>query len=106
MMATSTGKGSSSPFDSNAAAYDAWFDGEGKAIFAVELEALRRVSSGLPRPWLEVGVGSGRFAQALGIEAGIDPSRKLLKMARERGIIAFRAQAEEYSLPTASAPFS
>jgi len=31
----------------------------------------------LPGPWLEIGIGSGRFAQALGIETGIDPSIKL-----------------------------
>ncbi|MEW6232857.1 MAG: class I SAM-dependent methyltransferase [Chloroflexota bacterium] len=44
---------------------------------------------------LEVGVGSGRFAQALGIEIGIDPSAKLLEMAKSRGITVFRARGEE-----------
>jgi SAM-dependent methyltransferase len=82
-------------FDSLASAYDAWFDEEGKLIFAIEVEALQGVLPLLARPWLEVGVGSGRFAQALGIETGVDPSIKLLEMARRRGITGFLARGEE-----------
>lgn len=94
-MADLTGYRGSSPFDSLAAEYDAWFEEEGKLIFAIEVKALREVLPLLPRPWLEVGVGSGRFAQALGIETGIDPSAKLLEMAKKRGITVFRARGEE-----------
>jgi SAM-dependent methyltransferase len=82
-------------FDTLALAYDAWFEGEGKLVFAIETEAFQRLLPSLPRPWLEVGVGSGRFAQALGIETGVDPSIKLLKMARSRGICGFLARGEE-----------
>lgn len=82
-------------FDSLASAYDAWFDEEGKLIFAIEVKAFQEVLPLLPRPWLEVGVGSGRFAQALGIETGIDPSAKLLAVARRRGITGFLARGEE-----------
>jgi SAM-dependent methyltransferase len=85
----------SSPFDSLAVAYDTWFEEEGKPIFAIEVEALQGVLPMLPKPWLEIGVGSGRFAQALGIETGIDPSVKLLEMARRRGIAVFQARGEE-----------
>lgn len=85
----------SSPFDSLAMAYDAWFEEEGKLIFAIEVKALKEVLTLLPKPWLEVGVGSGRFAQALGIETGIDPSVKLLEMAKRRGITVSRARGEE-----------
>jgi len=84
-------------FDSLASAYDAWFDEEGKLIFAIEAKAFQEVLPLLPKPWLEVGVGSGRFAQALGIETGIDPSIKLLEMARSRGITGFLARGEEES---------
>jgi SAM-dependent methyltransferase len=49
----------------------------------------------LPKPWLEIGVGSGRFAQALGIETGIDSSIKLVKMARRRGVTAFLGKGEQ-----------
>lgn len=85
----------SSPFDTLASAYDAWFEGEGKLIFQTEVKAFQKVLARLPKPWLEVGVGSGRFAQALGIETGIDPSAKLLEMAKSRRIAVFRAKGEE-----------
>ena len=82
-------------FDTLASAYDAWFEEEGKLIFDIEVRAFQEVLSTLPKPWLEVGVGSGRFAQALGIETGIDPSVKLLEMAKKRGITGFLARGEE-----------
>ncbi len=94
-MADLTEHSDSSPFDSLATAYDAWFEEEGKLIFAIEVQALREVLPLLPKPWLEVGVGSGRFAQALGIETGIEPSVKVLDMAKNRGIIVFRVRGEE-----------
>jgi SAM-dependent methyltransferase len=86
-----------SPFDSLASDYDAWFEEEGKLIFAIEVKAFHKVLPLLPKPWLEVGVGSGRFAQALGIKTGIDPSSELLTMARKRGITGLLAKGEERS---------
>ena len=63
-------KTDTSPFDELAAEYDAWFDKEGSHIFFNEVKAFQGVLPDLPKPWLEIGVGSGRFAQALGIETG------------------------------------
>jgi SAM-dependent methyltransferase len=88
---------SDSPFDSLASVYDAWFDGDGKLIFITEVKAFQKILPLLPNPWLEVGVGSGRFAQTLGIKMGIDPSAKLLVLARKRGIKVFQAHGEECS---------
>lgn len=85
-------------FDSLASAYDVWFEQEGKSIFASEVEALRQVLPLLPKPWVEIGVGSGRFAQALGVDIGLDPSIKLLEMARNRGISALLGKGEEAPL--------
>ncbi len=83
------------PFDQLAARYDAWFEGnEGRLIFQIELAAIRAAAQAAPQPWLEVGVGSGRFAAALGINVGIDPSEKLLEIARRRGVHATRAYGE------------
>jgi SAM-dependent methyltransferase len=82
-------------FNSLAPDYDAWFEQEGRLIFVSEVEALRPVLSLLPRPWIEVGVGSGRFAQALGIDIGLDPSSKLLEIAKNRGINVFLGRGEE-----------
>jgi len=84
-----------SPFDELALEYDAWFDGEGSLIFFNEVQAFRELLPSLPNPWLEIGVGSGRFAQALGIETGIDPSGKLVEIAKSRGINAFLGQGED-----------
>lgn len=62
-------------FDRLAARYDAWYDKPaGAAVFAAELACLQPLLAGLPRPWAEVGVGSGRFAAALGAEVGVDPA--------------------------------
>ena len=51
-----------SPFDILASEYDAWFEQEGKLVFDIEVKAFQEVLPLLPGPWLEVGVGSGRFA--------------------------------------------
>jgi SAM-dependent methyltransferase len=85
----------SSPFDDLALEYDAWFDGEGSLPFAIEVQALKGLLPSLPKPWLEIGVGSGRFAQVLGIETGVDPSSKLIQMARRRGITTFWGRGEQ-----------
>ncbi len=85
----------SSPFDILASEYDAWFEQEGKLIFDIEVRAFQEVLPLLPKPWLEIGVGSGRFAQALGIETGIDPSVKLLEIAKRHGINGFLARGED-----------
>ena len=82
-------------FDSLASVYDAWFEREGRFIFASEVQALRQVLPSLPKPWIEIGVGSGRFAQALGIDIGLDPAIRLLEMAKNRGISVFLGRGEE-----------
>src|SRR4030043_298719 len=53
-------------FDSHASEYDAWYDTDaGKAIFTMEADCLKPLLRSYPRPYLEIGVGSGRFAKAL-----------------------------------------
>lgn len=85
----------SSPFDALADRYDSWYDGKGRVAFEVELAALRPLLAGLPKSWLEVGVGTGRFAQALGIQQGVDPSPALLEKARARGVDVLYGEGEE-----------
>jgi len=82
-------------FDSLAWAYDSWFEQEGRLIFALEVEALKQVLPLLPKPWIEIGIGSGRFAQVLGIDVGLDPSSQLLKIARNRGARVLLGRGEE-----------
>ncbi len=51
-----------------------------------ELRLLELVLKASPRPFLEVGVGSGWFASKLGVEFGLDPAVNMLRLARARGI--------------------
>ncbi len=73
-------------FDQYAKNYDQWYERPfGSSAFGLEVACLKRVISPFSLS-LEVGVGSGRFAQALGIPYGLDPLVELLKSAKQRGI--------------------
>ncbi len=74
----------SSIFDRYYKKYDAWYD-RNKFAYLSELEAIKKV---LPQreKGLEIGVGTGRFAHALGIATGIDPSKNMIRIARKRGV--------------------
>lgn len=83
------------PFDALAELYDAWFSREpGRSLFPAELAAVERVARGSPRPWVEVGVGTGAFAAPLRVDLGIDPSRPMLDRARLRGVPVVQGIAE------------
>ena len=79
-------------FEENAGKYDGWFDGN---RFAYESE-LRAVGRMLPRTGagVEIGVGTGRFAGRLGIRFGLDPSKSMRAIARDRGIAVAGGTAE------------
>ena len=81
----------SKAFDEIAEAYDSWYDYN--PLFQCELNALNEVVSVSPLS-LEVGVGSGRFSQALGIQYGVDPAPRLLALAKNRGVVSIQAMAE------------
>jgi len=92
------------PFDEIAEAYDRWYDEpEGRAILTAEIACLRRVAGCFDGRWLEVGVGTGRFASNLGIGEGIDPSGEMLRLASGRGVETTCAKAE--SLPHGDGTF-
>jgi SAM-dependent methyltransferase len=89
------GPGTARLFSQLAGRYDAWYDGPaGTAVFPSEAECLRPLLSGLPRPWAEIGVGSGRFAAALGVDVGLDPAAGMLALARSRGVRVVRGDGE------------
>ncbi len=69
----------------------------------MELDCLTPLLAGALHPWLEVGVGSGRFAQALGVDVGVDPALVPLQIARDRGIQGIRASGEQ--MPFSSGHF-
>ncbi len=87
-------------FDLHANEYDAWYDTEvGKVIFAMEVDCLKPLLHRYSRPYLEVGVGSGRFAQALEIKYGVEPAPSLANMAKARGVKVTEATGEELPFP-------
>lgn len=55
-------------------------------LFENELAAIRVLWRDDFRPALEVGVGTGRFAQALGVEFSIVPAVGALRRAERRGL--------------------
>lgn len=83
------------------ARYDAWYN-RNRSAYLSELRAVRKL---LPPggKGLEIGVGTGRFAAPLGIKTGIDPSSKMIGIARRRGIDARLGHGE--ALPFKSASF-
>ena len=86
-----------SVFDKFVKDYDLWYERPfGRSAFELELECVRGILES-PEMALEVGVGTGRFASALGIGFGIDPSFGMLRIAKERGITCVQGVGE--SLP-------
>jgi ubiquinone/menaquinone biosynthesis C-methylase UbiE len=79
-------------FDEFASDYDRWFD-EHCEVYAAQVQLLRDVVPQAGRG-LEVGVGSGRFAVPLGIRYGIDPSRRLVQIAKKRGVEIVEGEGE------------
>jgi ubiquinone/menaquinone biosynthesis C-methylase UbiE len=79
-------------FDIYSKEYDQWYE-ENKFAYLSELGALKKV---VPKKGkgLEIGVGTGRFAQPLGVAFGIDPSKKMLEIAKKRGIKTFVGEGE------------
>jgi len=91
---------SSRVFDERAEEYDTWFDNS--LLFAIEQAAIQSLNIGLSQPALEVGVGPGRFAEALQIPLGIDPAMAPLYLAKKRGLSTCQAKAEELPFATSS----
>ena len=81
------------PFERYVEDYEAWFE-RYRWVYLSELRAVERLLPGKGRE-LEVGVGTGRFAQPLGVEYGIEPAKKMALIARKRGIKVVRAVGEE-----------
>jgi SAM-dependent methyltransferase len=91
-------------FDQQAEHYDRWFDDEpGRSIFPSELAAIELLLDGAGPGRLEVGVGTGRFAQPLGFTLGVDPAIGVLRIARRRGVQVVQGIGE--ALPVASGSF-
>jgi len=88
------------PFERHRDRYENWFERHRYAYLS-ELEAVRRL---LPEDGkgAEIGVGTGRFAQPLGIKLGVEPSGAMAEVARKRGIDVIEGVAENLPFPDES----
>ena len=87
-------------FDEHYKQYDEWYD-RNKFAYLSELEAVRKILPG-EGYGLEIGTGSGRFAAPLGIAVGIDPSKRMVELARKRGVGARLGSGENLSFKDSS----
>ncbi|MCG7852446.1 MAG: class I SAM-dependent methyltransferase [Methanosarcinaceae archaeon] len=91
-----------SVFQKHFVQYEEWFT-ENRWVYEAELRAVKAL---IPEKGLgiEIGVGTGRFAQPLGIKIGIEPSGRMKKIAQKRGIQVLDGVAEE--LPFSNSKFA
>jgi SAM-dependent methyltransferase len=88
-------------FDEHFREYEQWFS-DNHCAYQSELNAVGHM---LPATGegLEVGVGSGRFAEPFGIKFGLEPSRAMRRLAESKGIEVYDGVAE--NLPFADERF-
>lgn len=80
-------------FEQNTIDYDNWFK-RNNAVYQSEILAIKKaIPAG--RKGIEIGVGTGRFAQPLQIRFGVEPSKNMAELAEQRGIEVIRAFAED-----------
>lgn len=80
------------PFDKYLNEYEEWFV-QNQFVYYSELKAIQLIAK-IPENSVEIGVGSGLFAQPLGIKTGIEPSEPMRIKAAERGINVLDGTAE------------
>ena len=94
----------SNAFDENALDYDNWFERHNTA-YESELLAIKRAIP-LQKSGIEIGVGTGRFAEYFEIKYGVEPSENMAIIAEQRGIKVVRAVAEELPIESESFDFA
>ncbi len=92
------------PFDNYPDEYDNWFV-LNKYVFQSELNAIMDALPVRGRG-VEIGVGSGIFAEPLGITEGVEPSRAMRTRAKKRNINVIDAVAEDLPYPDNSIDFA
>jgi ubiquinone/menaquinone biosynthesis C-methylase UbiE len=80
--------------------YDNWFV-VNRFAFLSELEAVKKALTQTDGV-IEIGIGSGIFAEPLGIKEGIDPSEAMRQKAAQKGLTVLNAVAEKLPYPDKS----
>jgi len=95
---------SSEVYNQFAHEYDAWFEKHAN-LYQSELLAMKQA---VPQnqKGIEIGVGSGRFAEPLNIKYGVEPSASMAALAKQRGVKVFDAVAEKLPIEDQSYDFA
>jgi ubiquinone/menaquinone biosynthesis C-methylase UbiE len=82
-------------FKENVADYEAWYE-KYPEVYQSEVAAIKEQLLKLPEniKGIEVGLGTGRFAQELGIKEGVEPAIEMAEIALKRGIEVVNGNAE------------
>ena len=82
-------------FNENVKAYEAWYE-KYRKVYLSEITAIKEQLLKLPENLrgIEVGLGTGRFSEPLGIKEGIEPSGEMGKIAMKLGIEVRKEVAE------------
>lgn len=83
-------------FNKHVEQYEKWY-GDYPEVYQSELAAIKEQLQKLPENirGIEVGIGTGRFAQPLGIKEGIEPSEAMAEKAIKRGLEIIKGVAEK-----------
>jgi len=84
--------------------YDVWFE-KHPNLYQSELLAMKQA---IPqnKTGIEIGVGSGRFAEPLNIKYGVEPSENMAALAKQRGVEVINAIAETLPIENQSYDFA
>lgn len=91
-------------FDEHVSQYEQWYE-DHPEVYQSEILALQEQFLDLPQNirGIEVGLGTGRFSEPLGIKEGIEPSLEMARKAFDRGVEIMKGKAEH--LPYAAMQF-
>ena len=92
------------PFNQHFEKYERWFT-ENEYVYQSELAAVSHFIPNMQKG-VEIGIGSGQFASPLKIKIGIDPSKSMINLARQKGLNVSRAVAENLPLKNDSFDFA
>ncbi|WP_091902714.1 class I SAM-dependent methyltransferase [Maribacter stanieri] len=83
-------------FNQNVEAYEQWYK-DYPQVFESELLAIKEQLQKLPEnlKGIEVGLGTGRFSELLGIKEGVEPSKEMAALAIKRGVSVLNGYAEQ-----------
>jgi ubiquinone/menaquinone biosynthesis C-methylase UbiE len=88
------------PFEKHTKQYENWFV-ENEYAYHSEVRAIKEILPDFKNA-IEIGVGSGKFAQPLDIKFGVEPSYEMRKIAESRGIKVWNGVAENLPLKNGS----